>query len=177
MMRTGWQAPWVRAVTTLMTIAVLIMIFCFSMENAEASDRRSGVISGLIIRIFHPKYREMDASGQQVIYDSVQHIVRKGAHFTEFTVLGFLIRLCLESWFGHRIGSGAVSGLISFGIGTCYACTDEMHQLGTEGRSAQWTDVMVDSFGVFTGAALGTMLIRSLKRGNAAAVERKSSRE
>ena len=49
MERTPWQNPWVRAVTTVLTLAVMVMIFCFSMENAEKSDRRSGVLSGSVI--------------------------------------------------------------------------------------------------------------------------------
>ena len=43
MARTGWQNPWVRAVTTILTVAVMVMIFCFSMEDAENSDKRSGI--------------------------------------------------------------------------------------------------------------------------------------
>ena len=54
MERTPWQNPWVRAVTTVLTLAVMVMIFCFSMENAEKSDRRSGVLSGSVIRLLCP---------------------------------------------------------------------------------------------------------------------------
>ena len=162
MKRTGWQTPWVRTVTTLLTAAVMVMIFCFSMENAENSDKRSGAISLQIIRIFHPDYDQMKTDEQQDIYDSIQHIVRKCAHFTEYMMLGFLIRLCLESWFGHRMGRYRILALISFTAGTAYACSDEMHQLAIDGRSGQWTDVLVDSGGVFAGVILGTLLIKSL---------------
>ena len=168
MTRTGWQTPWVRIVTTLLTIAVMVMIFCFSTENAEHSDRRSGVISIRIVRIFHPEYEQMNPEKQKEIYDNVQHIVRKCAHFTEYMMLGFLIRLCLESWFGHRMKRYRILALIGFGSGTGYACTDELHQLSIDGRSGQWTDVLVDSSGVLAGVVLGTLLIKSLNRRNAA---------
>lgn len=168
MTRTGWQTPWVRIVTTLLTIAVMVMIFCFSTENAEHSDRRSGVISIRIVRIFHPEYEQMNPEKQKEIYDNVQHIVRKCAHFTEYMMLGFLIRLCLESWFGHRMKRYRILALIGFGAGTGYACTDELHQLSIDGRSGQWTDVLVDSSGVLAGVVLGTLLIKSLNRRNAA---------
>ena len=168
MTRTGWQTPWVRIVTTLLTIAVMVMIFCFSTENAEHSDRRSGVISIRIVRIFHPEYEQMNPEKQKEIYDNVQHIVRKCAHFTEYMMLGFLIRLCLESWFGHRMKRYRILALIGFGAGAGYACTDELHQLSIDGRSGQWTDVLVDSSGVLAGVVLGTLLIKSLNRRNAA---------
>ena len=164
MRRSGWQNSWVRAVTTLLTIAVMMMIFCFSMENAEKSDRRSGVFSSAVISIFYPEYNHLDAEEQQAIYDNVQHVVRKCAHFTEYMMLGFLIRLCLESWFGHRMNKYRILALIGFGAGTAYACSDEMHQLAIDGRSGQWTDVLVDSSGVLAGVTLGTLLIKSLNR-------------
>ncbi len=163
-MKTGWQTPWVRAVTTLLTVVVMVMIFCFSMETADDSDKRSGVISEVFIRIFFPGYEQMDPARQQAVYDNVQHIVRKLAHFTEYLMLGFMIRLCLESWFGHRMKKYRILALIGFAAGTVYACTDEAHQLAIDGRSGQFTDVLVDGSGVLAGVVLGTLLIRSLNR-------------
>lgn len=163
-MKTGWQTPWVRAVTTLLTVVVMVMIFCFSMETADDSDKRSGVISEVFIRIFFPGYEQMESARQQTVYDNVQHIVRKLAHFTEYLMLGFMIRLCLESWFGHRMKKYRILALIGFAAGTVYACTDEAHQLAIDGRSGQFTDVLVDGSGVLAGVILGTLLIRSLNR-------------
>ena len=94
-------------------------------------------------------------------------MVRKCAHFTEYMVLGFLLRLCLESWFGHRMKKYRILALIGFGAGTAYACTDEAHQLGVEGRSGAWKDVLVDAGGVLLGVALGTMLVKTLNRKSA----------
>ncbi|MBR2661151.1 MAG: VanZ family protein [Clostridia bacterium] len=163
-MKTGWQAPGVRAATTLLTLALMVMIFCFSMETAEDSDKRSGVLSGGIISLLYPGYEQMDPAEQQAVYDRVQHVIRKLAHFTEYMMLGFMIRLCLESWFGQRMKRSRVLTLIGFGAGTGYACTDEAHQLAIEGRSGQVTDVLVDAGGVLAGAVLGTLLIRSVNR-------------
>ncbi len=165
-MRTGWQNPWVRTVTTLLTVAVMVLIFCFSMEDAENSDRRSGVFSEQVVRIVYPDYDRMDGTEQKAVYDRVQYAVRKCAHFTEYMILGFLLRLCLESWFGHRMRKFRILALIGFGAGTAYACSDEAHQLVIDGRSGQWKDVLVDSSGVLTGVTLGTLLIKSLSRQN-----------
>ena len=164
MTHTGWQNAWVRTVTTILTVAVMIMIFCLSMETADYSDKRSGVISAEIVRIIEPDYDRMKPLEQKKIYDSVQYIVRKCAHFTEYMVLGFLIRLCLESWFGHRMNQYRILMLIGFGCGLSYACSDELHQLSIDGRSGQWTDVLVDSSGVLAGVILGTILIKSINQ-------------
>ena len=45
-------------------------------------------------------------------------------------------------------------------IGIIYASTDEVHQLFTPGRSAQITDVMIDSMGVLLGILLVTLVIK-----------------
>ena len=164
MTRSGWQNPWVRVVTTLLTVAVMVMIFCFSMENAETSDKRSGFIAMPVIRLLHPDYDQLDEAARDEIYAGVSLVVRKCAHFTEYMVLGFLLRLCLESWFGHRMRKYRILALIGFGAGTAYACTDEAHQLGVEGRYGEWRDVLVDACGVLLGVTLGTMLVKTLNR-------------
>ena len=60
-----------------------------------------------------------------------------------------------------------ILALIGFGAGTAYACTDEYHQLGVEGRYGDWRDVLVDAGGVLLGVALGTMLVKTLNRKSA----------
>lgn len=164
MLKGGWQETWVRIVTTMLMLAVMIMIFAFSTETAEDSDKTSGTVSLQIVRVLHPDYDQMEEVQRKGLYDTVQHVVRKCAHFTEYMALGFMIRLCLESWFGHRIRKHRTLAQISMGAGAGYACTDEAHQLMIDGRSGQWTDVLVDSSGVLIGVTLGTVLIKSLNR-------------
>ena len=167
MVRTGWQRTWVRILTTALTICVMVMIFEFSTQDADRSDHTSGFISNAIISVLYRDYAMQTPEKQQEIYDSVQFVVRKCAHFSEYTLLGFLLRLCLESWFGHRMKKYRILALIGFGAGTAYACTDEAHQLGVEGRSGAWKDVLVDAGGVLLGVALGTMLVKTLNRKSA----------
>lgn len=164
---TVWQKTWVRLLTTILTIGIMTMIFAFSMENAEQSDLRSGAFSRTVISILHPDYEQMETTQQKELYDSIQHAVRKTAHFTEYLLLGFMLRLCLESWFGHRVKKSRSLSLAGFCGGTLYACTDEFHQLLIEGRSGQWSDVFVDGSGVLLGVLIGMFLIRRISRMNA----------
>ena len=140
--------------------------YSFGTQTAEDSDKTSGTVSLKIVRVLHSDYDQMEEVKRKKLYDTVQHVVRKCAHFTEYMALGFMIRLCLESWFGHRMRQYRILALISLGAGAGYACTDEAHQLLIDGRSGQWTDVLVDSSGVLIGVTLGTILIKSLNRKN-----------
>ena len=164
MTRSGWQRTWVRILTTLLTAAVMVMIFGFSTENAEKSDHRSGVFAGRLVRLLYPDFDRMDPEQQEEAFFESQVIVRKCAHVTEYTVLGFLIRLCLESWFGHKTKRRRTLSLGAFGAGIVYACTDEAHQLSIDGRAGLWTDVLVDAGGVLAGIMIAALLIRMAER-------------
>ena len=167
MTETGWQRSWVRILTTLLTAAVMVMIFAFSTEDAEHSDRTSGLISRRVLSIIHPEYEQLEESRQKLLYDDMQHIVRKCAHFTEYMVLGLMLRLCLESWFGRKVRKSRSLTIAGFCGGTIYACTDEFHQLLIEGRSGQWSDVLVDGSGVLLGVLIAALLIRRINSRNA----------
>ena len=160
----GWQRTWVRILTTALTICVMAMIFAFSTQNADRSDRTSGFISNAIISVLYRDYAAQTPEKQQEIYDSVQFVIRKCAHFSEYALLGLLLRLCLESWIGHRMKKRYALMLPAFLCGTLYAGSDEWHQKLIDGRSGQLIDVLLDSCGVLFGAFLGNRLILAINR-------------
>ena len=88
-----------------------------------------------------------------ILYD--QH-----GHFTEYALLGLMIRFCIESWTGTRKWSIPLAWI----SGTLYAVTDEIHQLMISGRSGQWTDVAIDSCGAALGAAAAALIINLISR-------------
>ena len=98
----------------------------------------------------------------------VQHLVRKTAHFTEYALLGLLIRFCLQSWTGGRKHLLPASWV----FGTLYAVTDELHQLLTDGRAGRWKDVAIDSSGVLTGAVIAAVVLVLGSRAYIAAKEK-----
>ena len=156
MKSAGWQKTWVRYLTTALTLGMMVLIFSFSTETAEKSDKTSGAITQIIVKIAFPDYESYTEEMQIASFEKTQHIVRKAAHYSEYTLLGLLIRLCFESWFGKKKGSF----FISWGAGTLYAVTDEIHQLLIDGRSGQWTDVLIDSCGVITGVLIAILILR-----------------
>jgi len=159
----GWQQSWVRALTTLLTLGMMVLIFCFSMENADASNETSGVFSKAVISVVYPTYEKEPPREQERIFNDVQHVVRKTAHFTEYALLGLLMRLCLESWLGAKRRNSLLSPL-AWGLTALYAGLDEIHQLLIDGRAGQWLDVLIDSSGGVLGVLLGALIVKhSLK--------------
>jgi len=66
-------------------------------------------------------------------------ILRKGAHVTEYAVLGALLYRALS-----REG-------LALAVGIAYAATDELHQHFVRGRHASPVDVAIDAVGVAAG--------------------------
>ncbi len=70
--------------------------------------------------------------------------IRKAAHMTEYAILFLLSRWAA---FGTT-GSTNLRAWLPVLLSVAYACTDEFHQSFVPGRSAQFSDVLVDSTGV-----------------------------
>jgi VanZ family protein len=66
-------------------------------------------------------------------------VLRKGAHVTEYAVLGMLL---------YRAFAREVPALAT---GIAYAATDELHQHFVRGRSASPVDVAIDAVGIAVG--------------------------
>ena len=69
-------------------------------------------------------------------------ILRKGAHLTEYAVLGGLLYRAL----GREP--------LALAVGIAYAATDELHQYFVRGRHASPVDVAIDAVGVAVGMLL-----------------------
>ena len=163
-MRTGWQQNWVRILTTALTLCMMVLIFFFSAEDAVHSNQTSGVISEWVAERTVPEYRKMPPARKRSVLDQVQRTVRKCAHFLEYTMLGFLLRVCAESWFEGRRGLSPGCWM----VGALYAATDEAHQLLVDGRGGSVLDVLLDSSGVLTGVLIAMGLIWGIRKRKAA---------
>jgi VanZ family protein len=69
-------------------------------------------------------------------------ILRKGAHLTEYAILGGLLY--------RALGREA----LALAAGIAYAATDELHQYFVRGRHASPVDVAIDAIGVAFGMLL-----------------------
>ena len=155
------------------------VIFAFSSQNGAASSETSGRVVNAVITVIKPDFNSLAKSEQISFRDMVTFFVRKGAHFTEYLILGVLLFLFYHEWRPrifqtvqtksshrqvclHRVWLGA------WVTGTLYAASDEFHQMFTGGRSPQVRDVCIDSSGAAVGCliALAAMvfIVRKLAR-------------
>lgn len=149
-------SPWLiagRVVFTLALIGCIAFIFSNSMAVAEVSSVSSGrvlqLLQAVLRRLGHP------ALAQRL----TMHIVRKMAHFCEYTLEGFLLMLCMRVYSRRPLRHITVPML----AGVLTALTDETIQLFSQGRSSQVTDVWLDSAGVLAGI-LAALLLMGLWR-------------
>ena len=73
--------------------------------------------------------------------DRLEARLRKLAHFVEFAVLAMIMVNTFISW---RVSNRVASGYILF-LGLAVAVADEYIQLSVPGRTAQVTDIVLDS--------------------------------
>lgn len=151
-----------KRIVTAAVMCWMIVIFLFSAKPADESEEMSLSVGKIIGRFFVSSYPEWTAEEQQKFAEKIDYPVRKSAHASEYAVLGVLVMEMLGTY-GSK---GGARLLLSQGIGTLYAASDEFHQLFVPGRSGQVTDVMLDSAGVLAGILIFGLAENWLRRRN-----------
>ena len=130
----------------------MAVIFWLSSRTADESSQQSGFLLQWLI----------DKFGDNFFTD---FIVRKMAHFLEFTGLCLLFNIAL--WQTKQKKMPVLSIIYT----SFYAASDEIHQLFVNGRSCQFTDWVLDTSGAVMGTIgfliLFTIVIKISKRKNA----------
>lgn len=147
-------------------ITIFWMVFIFGMSGQQGDD--SGALSSkvceTICQIFVKNYSSLPGEEQMDLIQKIQYPVRKGAHVTEYAILGML--LC--GVFFHEKNS-VRNSLFVIIIGFLYALLDEFHQTFIPGRAGQIKDVLIDTGGVLLGVLLvwfGLCLLKKRKTRN-----------
>jgi len=125
------------------SLLILAVIYSQSLFTREAS----GNLSGFVVSILKPLLDPNDRIDGELFH----HLVRKAAHFTDFSVLG----LCLGGfsvYLGVLRNRRYIALPMLLGLGA--AVSDEYLQYFT-GRGSAVTDVVLD----FSGAMTGLLLI------------------
>lgn len=146
-----------KKITATLIILWMIVIFTFSAQPAPQSSEVSGSVAYRIAEWQNDFFRlgktDAELSAQA---ESMQLIIRKGAHMGEYALLAFL--LCLH--FSCYPMSKRKLALLVMGITAGYAATDELHQLFVPGRAGRLSDVCIDSLGGVLGYASYLILFR-----------------
>ena len=115
------------------------MLFIFVGSSDLLSAEHTSRFIGPFLRWFAP-----DVSAATIA--SIQLIVRKCGHLTEYAILAALLcralRFSSQGWFG------------AFGISAIYASLDEFHQSFVSSRTGTRWDVLIDCIGAVIGLAV-----------------------
>lgn len=144
-----------RIILGLLLCGTFGIIFGFSSQDAEESGGVSKTVTEAILTI-SPKYGEKSQDEKENILLSTEKVVRKIAHFSIYTLVGFL----LMAFFSTYDLEERKRIFISLVLGMIYASSDEIHQSFIPGRSPQVTDVMIDSLGVLCGILILMLILQ-----------------
>ena len=148
----------IRIILSILILINFLTIFGFSEQNGEQSTNLSRNITLDVLNTFGD-YNEPLTETQEVQVLNVEHIIRKLAHFTIYTILGILL-MCLAVTFDF---TNKKRLLLSVLIGFLYASLDEFHQSYTPGRTALVTDVLIDTAGVIVGSLIVLICIKIIQ--------------
>ena len=138
----------------VLTLAVMILIFIFSAQDADESSKTSSRFTKYAVRIFYSDYDSQPPEIQKEMWDKTSFMIRKTAHFSIYTLLG----LCASFAVGKRkLFTLKSLGVIFFGF--TYAASDEFHQRFVKGRSCEFRDMMIDTGGVTTGMLISLIVM------------------
>ncbi|WP_282003451.1 VanZ family protein [Veillonella denticariosi] len=117
---------------------IIFFIWDNSLQNGGTSDGFSLVFAKWLLPLVHKL-------GFHANIWSLNRVVRKLAHVTEFAFLGGVLYIILKRYITY----GTV--LKTVGIGIAVAALDEFLQRFSPGRSSQLSDVLIDTLGVIIG--------------------------
>lgn len=132
----------------LAVVAWMGVIFMFSHQPASVSSGQSTAVRESLATL------RVDASTQAV---------RKAAHVCMYAILGVAIYFALRD----TSLQPTTAVLIAIAIAGLYAISDEAHQLLIDGRSAQISDVMLDTASSAFGVAAYTYIARNRRKDSA----------
>ena len=133
----------IKILNIILIIIWMIIIFNFSGQIGTESGNTSRKFTVQIIKIITGK----NLSINEPFVDNIQSIIRKLAHFSIYTIGGFLIMN-----YQYETNKKEYKKIIySIIFGGSYAITDEIHQVFVPGRSGNIFDVGIDTLGVITG--------------------------
>ena len=153
------------AVFWLIPLSLMALIFFFSSQTAEESTEVSQRLGGFLIRSYNAVMRLLNLpTATEKNAESIDFVLRKCAHFVIYLLLGGSLTNALR--FSRVNPKVALRGAFLWCV--AYSVSDEIHQWFISGRSAQVRDILIDSFGAFTGALTVALLQSAFERHRAA---------
>lgn len=139
----------IRTILITLLLCTFYLIFGFSSQNSTQSSGISRKITNIITANIKSIQEKDDKAKEEILY-KIEHIIRKIAHFSIYTVVGLLLMLLCKTYKIREFDRVSISLI----IGIIYASSDEIHQAFVPGRGPMLTNVLIDTSGVVTGIIL-----------------------
>ena len=152
----------ITVIAVCLLIAVYIMIFLFSADDAAESSSLSVSVTRKLINLYYHFFSGNNNAvlTVPVVTDDAEAIVRKMAHFTEYMAVGFLSFGIAVIWM-QRIKAGIVAVTLQVFLS---AGLDEIHQYFVPGRYASFRDGLIDTAGGIAGIMIVFLMYKIRKR-------------
>ncbi|NLB82459.1 MAG: VanZ family protein [Clostridiaceae bacterium] len=147
-----------RYILWALVLVVMILIYQLSAQPAEKSDKVSKGFTGAVVNTM-PHTKNLPENEKHSIVVRLDGMIRKGAHFFLFFILGLLIMAAIAAT-NREISIRTF--VLTVAICLVYAISDETHQIFVDGRSFQISDILIDTVGSVLGA--GVLLIGILRK-------------
>ncbi len=137
----------------VLTVLMTVFVFSNSLKIGTESAKQSGFFTDIL-------NNALDSIGMHPEYETLSFFIRKGAHFTEYFILGGLAATSI--YFATANAPLVfIAPLYTFIIAVC----DEfIFQRMTDGRGPQWKDVFIDLSGALTAVLILFLIIHFKKK-------------
>lgn len=149
----------IRSILIILIIINCVVIFRFSSEPSEKSNKTSGRIVDAIVEN-HPKIKNLSKQEKEKKKEELVVPIRKTAHFTVYLSLGACLYLYAKTFEGEDKKKIFISLMLAF----LYACSDEIHQLFVSGRSGDFRDVCIDTCGACVGILVVYLVCKFVRK-------------
>ncbi|MBM6997235.1 VanZ family protein [Paenibacillus sp. DXFW5] len=154
--------PWL---CWLPAIAMMAILFAFSSQSYQEQSLVPDIEKNTSDQSISDWFGGIRFSygGHEISVDSVggasfiEFFIRKAAHFGSYALLAALLVYALSR---NTWANGGRRYFYAILIAFLYACTDELHQSFTPGRTAMVQDVVLDTIGAACGASFTILLNR-----------------
>ncbi len=137
-----------KIIKILLVVFFMSIIFLFSSDTGEESSKKSdGIIIHTVEILLGRKLNEQEKT---YYVDKYVVLIRKMAHFTIYFLLSISFISLLSEYYPITYKMVFYTLLFIF----LYACSDEIHQLFSEGRTFKLFDIFIDCIGGFLGSNL-----------------------
>ena len=147
----------VALILIVLTLGLMTAIFSFSAQNSSETVGLSSKVTNFVAQIIFSNFSDYSNDFRIKVVDGLNLFIRKAAHFSLYFLLGGFVFMIFHTLFSRWKNLKKIGCVIAFSA--LYAGLDELHQLFVPGRSARFTDVLLDSLGALTGSIVCLCLV------------------